>query len=347
MESHIGWAAEFVSRKVSEPDRTYVQARSTGQTVLCILLLSVAAAVIFLASYYLIIRKCCPNCHPGSLLSHFSASRWGCDANHDIEGSDDSFIAFSPSLRSRGLDSSLICQMPTFQFSSSGQVTYHQCSHGCMVCLNEFREQDVLKLLPGCGHAFHFDCIDAWLQTNCNCPVCRMSVAGTSAPHLEASLAAPSSSPQDSEIHSGSLTGRGDDDFIVIELWSGDRVISFERQASGCSRREQSISDRYEKTEIEPLDLEQKPCHYDLSMAVEEREQDRSPIQIQQLRRSFSLDSVSDRNLYLQVQAALLQCSEGRKLCRSQEHGRNLRSIIMLPHVHGSKTTVLPVKSKI
>ena len=32
----------------------------------------------------------------------------------------------------------------------------------CLVCLEVYREGDVLKELP-CGHAFHLQCIDAWL----------------------------------------------------------------------------------------------------------------------------------------------------------------------------------------
>lgn len=50
----------------------------------------------------------------------------------------------------------------------------------CSVCLNEFQEGETLRLLPKCSHAFHIHCIDTWLRSHTNCPLCRASiVSGT------------------------------------------------------------------------------------------------------------------------------------------------------------------------
>lgn len=43
----------------------------------------------------------------------------------------------------------------------------------CAVCLCEFSDDDKLRLLPICGHAFHLNCIDTWLLSNSTCPLCR------------------------------------------------------------------------------------------------------------------------------------------------------------------------------
>ncbi|XP_027091954.1 RING-H2 finger protein ATL54-like [Coffea arabica] len=51
----------------------------------------------------------------------------------------------------------------------------------CSVCLNEFRDDETLRLLPKCSHAFHVSCIDAWLRSHTNCPVCRAGIVSSAA----------------------------------------------------------------------------------------------------------------------------------------------------------------------
>ena len=46
----------------------------------------------------------------------------------------------------------------------------------CSVCLSEFQEDESVRLLPKCGHAFHIQCIDTWLRSHSNCPLCRANV---------------------------------------------------------------------------------------------------------------------------------------------------------------------------
>ncbi|KAF9597116.1 hypothetical protein IFM89_015945 [Coptis chinensis] len=49
----------------------------------------------------------------------------------------------------------------------------------CTVCLADYQEKDVLRILPYCGHSFHVACIDIWLQQNSTCPICRISLRGS------------------------------------------------------------------------------------------------------------------------------------------------------------------------
>ncbi|KAK8636544.1 hypothetical protein V6N13_124289 [Hibiscus sabdariffa] len=51
----------------------------------------------------------------------------------------------------------------------------------CSVCLNEFQENDTLRLLPKCSHAFHIPCIDTWLRSHTNCPLCRAPIVSNAA----------------------------------------------------------------------------------------------------------------------------------------------------------------------
>ncbi|KAG5063946.1 hypothetical protein JHK85_005129 [Glycine max] len=50
----------------------------------------------------------------------------------------------------------------------------------CSVCLNEFQEEETLRLLPKCNHAFHVPCIDTWLRSHTNCPLCRAGIVSSS-----------------------------------------------------------------------------------------------------------------------------------------------------------------------
>ncbi|KAK2983273.1 hypothetical protein RJ640_009287 [Escallonia rubra] len=43
----------------------------------------------------------------------------------------------------------------------------------CAICLCEFEEGEELRTLPECAHTFHVPCIDMWLYSHPNCPVCR------------------------------------------------------------------------------------------------------------------------------------------------------------------------------
>jgi hypothetical protein len=45
----------------------------------------------------------------------------------------------------------------------------------CSVCLDNYGDGDVLRMLPECGHLFHRECVDPWLRKHPTCPVCRTS----------------------------------------------------------------------------------------------------------------------------------------------------------------------------
>ncbi|KAJ6934357.1 hypothetical protein NC651_009409 [Populus alba x Populus x berolinensis] len=47
----------------------------------------------------------------------------------------------------------------------------------CPVCLSVFSDGEAVKQLSVCKHSFHAPCIDMWLSSNSNCPVCRASTA--------------------------------------------------------------------------------------------------------------------------------------------------------------------------
>lgn len=45
----------------------------------------------------------------------------------------------------------------------------------CAICLCEYKDLEMMRMLPDCKHCFHLICVDAWLKLNATCPVCRSS----------------------------------------------------------------------------------------------------------------------------------------------------------------------------
>lgn len=43
----------------------------------------------------------------------------------------------------------------------------------CPVCLDEIKDDEAVRLVPGCNHGFHLECGDTWLSKQSACPVCR------------------------------------------------------------------------------------------------------------------------------------------------------------------------------
>ncbi|XP_061371406.1 RING-H2 finger protein ATL47-like isoform X2 [Gastrolobium bilobum] len=76
-------------------------------------------------------------------------------------------------LHDSGLDQAFIDALPVFLYE---EIIGLKEPFDCAVCLCQFSEQDMLRLLPICNHAFHIDCIDTWLLSNSTCPLCRGSL---------------------------------------------------------------------------------------------------------------------------------------------------------------------------
>ncbi|XP_047077629.1 E3 ubiquitin-protein ligase RING1-like [Lolium rigidum] len=75
----------------------------------------------------------------------------------------------------------------------------------CPVCLGEFLDGELLRLLPRCAHAFHAPCIATWLRAHVNCPLCRAHVVLHDDP--AAGTGDSNASPADAEqVSSGTET---------------------------------------------------------------------------------------------------------------------------------------------
>ncbi|PKU67342.1 RING-H2 finger protein ATL16-like [Dendrobium catenatum] len=210
--------------------------------IVAISILGILTTAIFLLTYYIFVIKCCLNWHSSDLLHHlFSTSR-----RHSFPS--------STAAESTGLDPAAIRSIPSFRYSSIPFYTPAECA----VCLSDFRSGERLRLLPDCSHAFHIDCIDAWLQSNTSCPLCRSRISNPFPPSADHHI---------TPIQS-----------VVIEV--SEEVIRNQRRrlVHAVSMGDECIEVRRDKDEF---------------------------FAVQPLRRSLSLDSSCDPQLYVSVQETL------------------------------------------
>ncbi|OIW04111.1 hypothetical protein TanjilG_00671 [Lupinus angustifolius] len=74
---------------------------------------------------------------------------------------------------SQGLAAETIKKLPIVLHQTSSD---QDSACECCICLSAFRDGEKVKVLPGCEHWFHCECVDKWLMNHSNCPLCRASL---------------------------------------------------------------------------------------------------------------------------------------------------------------------------
>lgn len=70
----------------------------------------------------------------------------------------------------KGVHPTTILALPLYPYrANSNQI------NECVICLSEFEEEEAVKEIPFCKHAFHAYCLDMWLSVQKTCPLCRTS----------------------------------------------------------------------------------------------------------------------------------------------------------------------------
>ncbi|MBU38167.1 MAG: hypothetical protein CMA59_01435 [Euryarchaeota archaeon] len=77
----------------------------------------------------------------------------------------------------RGASIDSIKKFPKFCYSAGHAHVMAEIgqAESCTICLGDYESGEELRLLP-CGHCFHAECVDAWLQINRICPICKVDV---------------------------------------------------------------------------------------------------------------------------------------------------------------------------
>ncbi|GAB4862047.1 hypothetical protein Ancab_037301 [Ancistrocladus abbreviatus] len=144
-------------------------------------LISVLAGAFLLLTYYTVVSKYCKR----------RRNRRRDDEQEELEARLDQLIQGANSQQqqqqrraiaaSTGLDDRFIKSIAVFKYRRGDGLVE---GTDCAVCLNEFKEEENLRLMPNCQHAFHLPCIDTWLKSQSNCPLCRSAMIDVpQAPH--------------------------------------------------------------------------------------------------------------------------------------------------------------------
>ncbi|CAM6028359.1 unnamed protein product [Sphagnum balticum] len=176
-------------------------------------------------------------------------------------------------LHDAGVEQAFIDTLPVFAYAS-----IHGLKDGadCAVCLNEFGEEDRLRLLPKCKHAFHTLCIDTWLLSNSTCPLCRRSllpdpiIAGSAPLLLEPQAGSGSLCTHEQQLiitgAAAAVASSFANQSTLRAAAAAAPALSFRsrgsslRHDSSCSRiREEAEDDHNESCEIQVLESP-SPC---------------------------------------------------------------------------------------
>ncbi|PRQ56100.1 putative transcription factor C2H2 family [Rosa chinensis] len=74
-----------------------------------------------------------------------------------------------------GLDEATITSYPKLAYSKVKLQYGNSTACCCSICLADYKETDMLLVLPHCGHLFHVKCVYPWLRLHATCPICRNS----------------------------------------------------------------------------------------------------------------------------------------------------------------------------
>lgn len=154
-----------------EPEPT-AYSSAGGQTIstLLIIIITVLVSGFLIISYYVLVVKFLKRWNPftprrrqpPAMNEEFLDENRGPEIDHPIWY-----------INTIGLQSSVINAITVFRYEKGDNLIE---GTECAICLNEFLNEETLRLLPKCDHAFHIPCIDTWLRSHTNCPVCRAGI---------------------------------------------------------------------------------------------------------------------------------------------------------------------------
>ncbi|CAN0914292.1 E3 ubiquitin-protein ligase ATL6 [Linum grandiflorum] len=185
---------------------------------MAIIIVVLIAALFLMGFFSIYIRQCSESNSAVGSIRNLGRSRRGAAA------------------AARGLDQAVIETFPTMVYSAVKGLKIGKGALECAVCLNEFEDDETLRLIPKCDHVFHPECIDAWLESHTTCPVCRADLNLT--PQSDDS---PSSQP---ELTAAGLAGSAGSTRAASDLEAGRVNDAVSEPGLDCGCQFETSDDR-------------------------------------------------------------------------------------------------------
>ncbi|MQL74090.1 hypothetical protein Taro_006439 [Colocasia esculenta] len=166
----------------SPPTKIQISNKNHFVTQVVIVVISVLAVCLLLLALYAFYRCWSSSRRRRRRRAVALAAAWGppqppADAEGDLLREDLLMAGEEPYhvwyIRTVGLDQTVIGAITVCEYKKGEGLVEDT---DCAVCLGEFGDGEPLRLLPKCSHAFHVPCIDTWLRSHVNCPLCRAPV---------------------------------------------------------------------------------------------------------------------------------------------------------------------------
>lgn len=104
-------------------------------------------------------------------LYNFIITRWCNENNHMNQSLEQNSIQVP-----NNLNMNIVASFRYKIKELGGNHQEKNSDYDCAVCLSVFEEGEEVKQLPRCNHYFHASCIDMWLYSHLDCPLCRSPV---------------------------------------------------------------------------------------------------------------------------------------------------------------------------
>ncbi|XP_061357726.1 RING-H2 finger protein ATL1-like [Gastrolobium bilobum] len=148
------------------PPPSFSSSKNTSMPMLYYGLVVVGTTAIVLTLYNLIIIKRCNRRHTQSQDTGPHGLVEGVPQNRSFENPQRNLLS------SFKYKKELVVAKEEDQEEQRGDGDDYECP----VCLSVYEEGEEVRKLPRCKHSFHAICIDMWLYSHFDCPICRTPV---------------------------------------------------------------------------------------------------------------------------------------------------------------------------